>query len=173
MQNELTFNKKSFFVRVAKPGDAATILTLVNDLMKTGKFYLAYKLPYTLQQEVEYLDSIGNGHVVLVAENQSNILGWISIVKSYAPFSQHVGQIIVGVEQMSQRQGIGSELLKQAEIMALHMGIEKIESSIRLSNTTALNFFNQASFIVEGKKMRSVKIQDQYEDEILMAKLLR
>lgn len=160
-------------IRVAEPSDANPLIELLNGLMRDGQRYLSEALPYTLEQQTEYLQQSGQGHVILLSEDDTGLTGWISLQRGRAKYSMHVGTIIMGVRKDKQHAGIGAQLLKQVESLALLMHIERLELAVRVSNLDGYRFYMKNGFFVEGRKFRSVRNGPMYDDEILMAKLIR
>ncbi len=163
----------SIHIRIGKTWDANALFDLINDLMSDGNYYLSNTLPYTSKYQEEYLSRSGKDNILLVSEDATGLTGWINLQRSHAKFSAHIGTIIMGVRKDRQYRGIGTLLLKQIEPLAKFMKIEKLELAVRSSNTSGYSFYFKNGFREEGKKIRSVKNGYVYDDEILMAKVIR
>lgn len=163
----------SIHIRIGKSPDAKALFDLINNLMGDGNYYLSDILPYTSKYQEEYLRRSGKDNILLVSEDGTGLTGWINLQRSHAKFSAHIGTIIMGVRKDRQNTGIGTLLLKQIEPLAQFMRIEKLELGVRASNIRGYNFYLKNGFHVEGKKIRSVKNGPIYDDEIIMAKLIR
>ncbi|MDI6719678.1 MAG: GNAT family N-acetyltransferase [Methanomicrobiales archaeon] len=68
--------------------------------------------------------------------------------------------------------GIGSAALQAALGEAERLGFERIEALVAESNVRALGLFQQNGFAVEGRLRRAFKTGSEYQDLILLAKLL-
>jgi ribosomal protein S18 acetylase RimI-like enzyme len=75
----------------------------------------------------------------------------------------------MGVIAEYRNRGVGAGLMRHALRHAKEMGLERIELSVYESNTIALRLYRRFGFEVEGKKVRAVKIDNRYENLIIMA----
>ena len=171
--NQNVTSANSSRIRAAKPEDAQNLQQLIAELMRDGKHFLSDLLPNTTEEEAGYIRSAGKNHIILVAEDDNGLAGWVSVQRTWATFSQHVGTVMIGVKADRQGVSIGTQLLAHIEPSALFMNIEKLELTVRTSNTKAVEFFTSHGYLAEGKKIKSVKINGTYDDEILMGKQLR
>lgn len=163
----------SIQIRKARESDAEQLLTLMNELMKHGSAYLVDHLDYSSQQEAEYIRTTGKDTIILVAEKDGLIIGWLTLLRNYTQFRQHSGTIVMGIKQEFQNRGIGAGLLQYIQPIALFMKIERLELSVRTENIQTYNFFVRHGFFEEGRRVKAIKQKDIYGDEIIMAKLLR
>ncbi len=164
--------KKSIDIRRARPEDAKELMQLIHGLVADGTAYLTDQLEYSVEQQAEYIAS-GKDSVILVAERNNELVGWINIRRNFFPFRHHSGMIVIGVKQEFQGQGIGGQLLEAIEPMALFIHIERLELGVRAENTRAYTLYTQHGYAEEGRRIGGVKRDGQYSDEILMAKNLR
>jgi [ribosomal protein S18]-alanine N-acetyltransferase len=74
------------------------------------------------------------------------------------------------VAQSARRKGIGKALLEHLVDWALTAGARKIELEVRAGNESAIAFYANAGFVVEG--LRRGYYRDPDEDATLMGKLL-
>lgn len=163
----------SIQIRMAQERDAEQLLTLMNELMKNGSAYLIDHLDYSPQQEAEYIRTMGRDTIIIVAEKDELIVGWLTLLRNYTQFRQHSGAIVMGIRQEFQNQGIGAEFLQHIEPIALFMRIERLELSVRAENIPAYNFYVRHGFFEEGRRAKAIKRENIYGDEIIMVKQLR
>jgi len=80
----------------------------------------------------------------------------------------------MGVLKPFRGQGIGRKLVNEALRFArASEGIERIELSVRATNTAAIALYQSAGFAYEGRRIRSVRDDTgHYDDEILMGQLV-
>jgi len=159
-------------IRKVQPSEARPLLDLINKIMCDGQHYPTNKLPFTMQQEIDYLNHSGQDYCVLVVDNSESMLGFATITRHYGVYVKHVAQLVMGVVSEAWRQGIGSKLLAYAENVARDMKIERLEISIREGDENATNFFLKNNFFLEGKRKQSVKIAGKYTGELFMAKII-
>ena len=105
-------------------------------------------------------------YVALVGDR---VVGWCNIAVNKKPVYAHCGGLGMGVVGAYRNRGIGSELMRHALRHAKRMGLERIELSVYESNTVAIQLYRQFGFVSEGKKLRGVKIDNRYENLVIMA----
>jgi len=97
------------------------------------------------------------------------VVGWCNIAVNNKPVYAHCGGLGMGVVDAYRNRGIGSELMRHALRHAKRMGLERVELSVYESNTVAVQLYRQFGFEIEGKKLRGVKIDNRYENLLIMA----
>ena len=112
----------------------------------------------------------GNPHYVALVGDR--VVGWCNIGVSKKPVYAHCGGLGMGVVSEHRGRGVGTELMHHALCHAKDMGLERIELSVYESNAAAIHFYERFGFRVEGKKIRAAKIDDRYENLIIMALFL-
>ncbi len=112
------------------------------------------------------LEGGGPHYVALVG---GRVVGWCNIAVNKKPVFAHCGGLGMGVVSEYRNRGIGSELMRYALQHAKRMGLERIELSVYESNRVAIQLYQQFGFVIEGKKIRSVKIGNRYENLVIMA----
>ena len=75
----------------------------------------------------------------------------------------------MGVRFEWRRQGIGRRLLDACLSLARNAGIEKVELEVFSDNAAALRLYDSFGFRQEGIKVRGRKLEDRYQDVLLMA----
>lgn len=86
---------------------------------------------------------------------------------------QHGATIRIGVLKKYANNGIGTALVESSIKWAQQNDIERLEAIIMAHNTKAISLFEKQGFTVEGKKVHSVKIDNEYYDEFIYSKLVR
>lgn len=161
-----------FNIRKARVEDAKQIMELVNSLAAGGNAFPTNKLIVSEEQQKKFILKMGKTNIILVAELERNIIGWLSLIINYFSFKTHSGSLFIGIKREFQNKTIGSKLMKTIESMALLIGISRLEASIQKDNTTAINFFMKQGFLKEGEKIKSIKKNGIYINEILFYKVL-
>lgn len=136
--------------------------------------YLATTVPYPLSSTIEYVRSmIKNGYPLYVAlDSQRQVVGWCDVVPKRHEGMNHVGVLALGVKKEYRGRGLGTRLLKHAIAHAARMGLEKIELEVFESNRLALRLYQEFGFVLEGRKVRSRKLNGVYDHILLMGKFL-
>ncbi|HEV7614136.1 MAG TPA: GNAT family N-acetyltransferase [Steroidobacteraceae bacterium] len=70
---------------------------------------------------------------------------------------------------MSYRQGIGRRLLEACLALAKNADIEKVELEVFSDNIAAVRLYESFGFSHEGVRVRGRKLDDRYQDVVLMA----
>ena len=78
----------------------------------------------------------------------------------------------MGVLKEYRNQGLGSQLLEKTLAHAKTNGLEKVELEVYESNTAAVNLYIKFGFEVEGKRIKSRKLDGCYDNIIQMGKFL-
>lgn len=110
--------------------------------------------------------------IQLVALIDNQVIGWCDIIVSDRPIFQHTGTLGVGVYEKYRGNGIGKALIETALDKAIKIGLERVDLSVRGGNEEALKIYKDFGFQVEGIKKKAVRIDDVYEDVVIMALLL-
>lgn len=158
-------------IRKAKVEDASKIILLVRQVMAEAPFFPeeSQEFNITLEQEEYYLE---NTSLFLVAEVDGKIVGGISLQRGPYTRTNHVATLGITILKEYCGLQIGNTLMKETIDWAKNDGIEKIELEVFEDNIPAINLYKKFGFIVEGRKNRTIKINDKYKDMLLMAKFL-
>jgi ribosomal protein S18 acetylase RimI-like enzyme len=97
------------------------------------------------------------------------VVGFCDILPNSTVGFTHVARLGMGVRSEWRRQGIGRRLLDACLALARNKGIEKVELEVFSDNIGALKLYESFDFISEGVKSRGRKLDDRYQDVILMA----
>lgn len=68
--------------------------------------------------------------------------------------------------------GIGKNLLQIQEEHAKAIGVKRIEAMVRVNNERGLNLYQRNGYIIEGTRRKAALINNQFEDEYFIAKIL-
>ena len=115
--------------------------------------------------------SINGDNLILVATNEENIVGFLSVEKGEYKRIKHTGYIVVGIREKYRGKGIGSKLFSELDIWAIENKITRLELSVICSNTIAKHLYEKHGFKVEGIKKNAMIIDGKYIDEFSMAKI--
>jgi len=166
----------SFHVRSAKPGDAKALVALARSVGSEPEGWLITIGEWrTVGEERRHLRAVRGSRraAVLVAEDESGIVGRLSIVRDENPASDHVADVGLMVAKGSRRQGVGSSLLAAAEEWARRTGIAKIELHVFTHNQGALALYRRAGYREVGLREGHFRRAGALIDAILMEKALR
>jgi predicted acetyltransferase len=88
------------------------------------------------------------------------------------PWMKHVGEFGMTVLRDYWNQGIGTALLLKMENFAKEVGVTRVEAKVRTKNDRGLNLYRKAGYHVEGTRKNAVLIDEVFQDEFFIAKLL-
>jgi len=154
--------------------DDAEHLSNIWKVICAEKKYTAVDKPFTVEEERDYILSLSEREVVLVAELDGKIIGfqtldlWSKVLTS----THHVGTIGTFILPEYRGKNIAYTLTKRTFEFARENFYEKIVIYIRKGNQRAIKFYQNLGFIIKGDLERHVKIDNTYEDEIFMEKFL-
>ena len=115
--------------------------------------------------------SVNGDNLVLVATDEENIIGFLSVQKGVPKRIKHTGYVVVGIREKYRGMGIGSKLFSELDIWAIENKITRLELSVICSNTIAKHLYEKNGFKVEGIKKNAMIIDGKYVDEFFMAKI--
>lgn len=118
-------------------------------------------------------DTVSGGDLLLIAEeDDKKIVGYIWAERGKLNRILHTAYIVVGIREAYRHQGIGTEFFKRLDEWARKNSIVRLELTVECVNTAAIHLYEKSGFVVEGRRMKSMKIDNEFVDEFYMAKLL-
>jgi len=143
------------------------------DIVARERKYLGSTTGFPEESTVNFVKFIvENNHAQYYAIDKEIVAGWCDIIpKSYEGLT-HVGVLGMGVLKEYRNQGLGSQLLEKTLAHAKTNGLEKVELEVYESNTAAVNLYIKFGFEVEGKRIKSRKLDGCYDNIIQMGKFL-
>ena len=143
------------------------------DAVARERKYLATTSGFSLEETERYvLDLATHEDIQLVALDGDQVVGWCDIRRSRTEGFSHGGTLGMGVAAAYRRQGIGKRLLSTALDAARKHGLERVQLDVFAANTAAVALYRRAGFKEEGRRVRGRRIDDVYDDVLLMAVLL-
>ncbi|GAX91247.1 hypothetical protein EFBL_2913 [Effusibacillus lacus] len=154
--------------------DIPKLYQLMDEVGKEGQVMLGAKLPFGMEQLYQqYFYNVSGNHLTLVAvKPNGNVCGWIRCDRSMVPWMGHNATIWMGIDPAHRGQGIGQNLIREAFQWAAEQGIERVELGVRGSNKPALALYQKMGFHEEGRKLRAIKSEQGYDDDIWMGVFL-
>lgn len=116
-------------------------------------------------------ESINGNNLILVAIENENIIGFLSLERGVPKRIKHTGYIVVGIRSNFRGIGIGSKLFSKLDEWVMENNITRLELSVICSNTVAKHLYEKNGFEVEGIRKNSMIIDGKYVDEFNMAKI--
>jgi RimJ/RimL family protein N-acetyltransferase len=147
------------------------------DRVAAERRYLAFTAAPPLPEVKFYIKAmLQRGLPFIVAvDAQNRVVGWCNIhvqpqTEHRGGFS-HVGTVGMGLDVAWRGQGLGRQMLQTVFDTAGKVGIERVELQVYASNESAVKLYRKFGFVTEGVKSRARKLDGQYDDIIMMARL--
>ncbi len=115
--------------------------------------------------------SMSGDNLVLVATDEEDIIGFLSVQRGMPKRIRHTGYVVVGILKKYRGKGIGSKLFLELDMWATENNVTRLELSVICSNVIAKQLYEKNGFEVEGVKKNSMIIDGKYVDEFCMAKI--
>ncbi len=158
--------------RSLQEGDLRGFNQAVNAVCREQRF-LARVEGFSLEDSRDYLREIlTNGWPHVIAVDADVIIGWCDIVPGRLRGFRHVGRLGMGVVSDHRRQGIGRRLMAECIGQARRLALEKLELAVFADNEPAIKLYGQFGFVREGLKEKARKLDGDYQDILLMARVL-
>lgn len=160
-------------IRKAVPADAVQLAALMKHVEDSNfMLFEPGERKTTAEQLEKRLAAIGKDSVVLVAEEQAELTGYLFAMGEGVRRKQHSIYVAVGIRQSERGKGRGTDLFEALENWAAEQGIHRIELTVLEHNRAAIALYEKMGFEVEGLKRDSLRINGSYANELYMAKLL-
>lgn len=161
-------------IRKVKSEDANNLLSMLLSLDKETKYMLLE--PNERENDVSRVQemiqqSINGSNLLLVAEEEDNIVGFMSAERSMLKRIKHTAYIVVGIREIYRGKGIGTNFFSELDLWAKENLITRLELTVMCPNIIAKHLYEKNGFEVEGIKKRSILVDGEYVDEFYMAKL--
>lgn len=160
-------------IRPATLDDAEGVLEVLNSVVQERK-YSSFDRILTVEEERQFIASLGERSGLFVAELEGRIVGFQTIepFAAYTPAMDHVGIMGTFVHADFRDQGIGRQLAEASFKFAQEKGYEKAVIYVRASNKAAQEFYQKLGFVPKGTLEKQVKIDGQYDDKVFMEMFL-
>jgi len=113
----------------------------------------------------------GLGVQFLAIDAANDVVGWCDIVRKPLEGFRHAGQLGMGVASQMRGAGLGRRLATAAIDGAWAIGLERVELDVFASNERAIGLYRSLGFGEEGVRRRARKLDEVYDDIVLMARL--
>jgi ribosomal protein S18 acetylase RimI-like enzyme len=79
---------------------------------------------------------------------------------------------VIGVARAHWRCGIGCRLLDELAAVAAARDVHRLELTVMAHNEAAIALYRGHGFIVEGRRVHALRVEDAWVDEVSMARIL-
>lgn len=165
----------TFSIRRVKEEDAASIVELLNPIIRAGK-YTSMSEQLSVQEQLDFMRGFpaqGVFHVA-VCHHSQKIVGLQDVIPMSTGSNEgnQVGEISTFVSLTSHRQGVGRGLSQATFQAAKVQGFLKLTATIRADNPQAVSFYLSQGFKPIGAAQNRVMIGGRYIDKVLLEKCI-
>jgi len=160
-------------LRAPRWSDLDDMLEFINSLVEEGADIIV-DTKKTREEEVNWLARLLSSvekdrKIAVVAEVDGRFVGQVE-VSPRGGRSMHVGDLGISIRDGYRDIGIGTELMREAEVQARRLGIEVITLEVFAANDRALHVYEKLGYGEIGRIPKGVVRDDEYIDSVIMAK---
>jgi len=163
-------------IRIMRESDAEAFLNVRKKTLEETQFMLREpdEFTKTVEQQREEIHTISaqGQHLLLVAEEDGQIVGFLTGTRGEFRRNKHTLYIVIGILQAFTGQGIGTQLFVAMEAWARERGITRLDLTVMAHNQAGQALYKKRGFVIEGTKKHSLLLDGNYVDEYVMAKIL-
>jgi len=162
-------------IRKIKIGDAENLLNLLKKLDAETTFLLYEKdeRKRTIEQQRKNIkEQLERGVLTFVLEDNKKLVGYVFGNIFTANRKKHCMNLAIAILQEYTGKGYGTKLMNTIEKYAINNGITRLELEVSKKNKIAISLYQKIGFEVEGVKRNAFLVNGNFEDEILMAKII-
>jgi len=163
-------------IRELQIEDAENFLNLLNitDTETTFMLYEKGERKTTIEEQRKNIkEGIKKGVLTFVLEDNKKLVGYVWGNVFSGNRKKHCMYLAVAVLQGYTGKGYGTKLMKTLEKHAINNGITRLELEVSKKNKVAISLYQKIGFEAEGVKRNAFLVNGKYEDEILMAKIIK
>ena len=162
-------------IRKIQIEDAENLLNLLNKLDSETTFLLYEKgeRKTTIKQQRKNIqEQLEKGVLTFVLEDNKKLVGYVFGNIFTANRKKHCMNLAIAILQEYTGKGYGTKLMNTIEEYAINNGITRLELEVSKKNKIAISLYQKIGFEVEGVKRNAFLVNGNFEDEILMAKII-
>jgi len=145
------------------------------DIVARERRYIGFLEAPPVESTASYVRHILSGEGVqrLAVTDEDEVVGWCEIVRNRMEGFRHASRMGMGVVPGYRGAGLGTRLLTETLDAARALDLERVELEVFASNVPAIALYRKLGFVVEGTKRRARKLDGEYDDDLIMALLLK
>ena len=163
-------------IRKIQIEDAKNLLNLLKKLDAETTFLLYEKdeRNSTIEQQRKNIqEQLEKGSLTFVLEDNKKLVGYVFGNIFTANRKKHCMNLAIAILQEYTGKGYGTKLMNTIEEYAINNGITRLELEVSKKNKVAISLYQKKGFEVEGIKRNAFLVNGKYEDELLMAKIIK
>lgn len=162
-------------IRELQIEDAENFLNLLNitDTETTFMLYEKGERKTTIEQQRKNIqDGIKKGILTFILEDNKKLVGYVWGNIFTANRKKHCMYLAVAILKEYTGKGYGTKLMNTLKKQAIENGINRLELEVSEKNKFAISLYEKLGFEVEGVKRRAFLVNGNYEDELIMGKII-
>jgi len=162
-------------IRELQIEDAENFLNLLNitDTETTFMLYEKGERKTTIKQQRKNIqDGIKKGILTFILEDNKKLVGYVWGNIFTANRKKHCMYLAVAILKEYTGKGYGTKLMNTLEKQAIENGINRLELEVSEKNKFAISLYEKLGFEVEGVKRQAFLVNGNYEDELIMGKII-
>ena len=176
---EVHSGNKTEEILIIRPVDLEDARSIINlhsaidaesDFMMFGKDERKMTVQGIRKRIGEWKRSLNSGMFVAILNGE--FAGFVVLNGGTAPRSKHRAALVIGVLSAYYGKNVGTSLMKKAESFAHEVEIQRIELTVVENNERAIALYKKMGYNVEGTRPHSLKIGDQFVNELYMGKII-
>jgi ribosomal protein S18 acetylase RimI-like enzyme len=172
-EEEFEADEIEFTIRQAREEDLTGLVGAIRQAIGGGAYVDAETVADIVDTEGVLLrHNELESRMFFVACVENEVVGWVHLKHPELEKLDHTAELTVGVLEAYRGHGIGSHLLERGLEWAASEGYEKIYNSIPATNQAAIDFLGARGWEEEARRRDHYKMNGEYVDEVMMAKVL-
>ena len=162
-------------IRKIQIEDAENLLNLMNKVEAETTFLLYEKgeRKRTIEQQIKNIqEQLEKGVLTFILEDNKKLVGYVFGNIFTANRKKHCMNLAIAVLQEYTGKGYGTKLMRTLEKQAIDNGINRLELEVSEKNKFAISLYEKLGFEVEGVKRRAFLVNGNYENELIMGKII-
>jgi ribosomal protein S18 acetylase RimI-like enzyme len=159
-------------LRAATPTDAGDLYRLQGAIYREARWFIGDTppSPESLVRRLRSLDTKMSLYLVAVCDEE--LCGWLELHRLHPSKVRHVAILTLAVGRAWRRRGVARGLLERSYHWAARVGVAKISLNVRAENRAAVALYQDQGFVLEGCERKQIRLEDRFEDNLIMAKFL-
>jgi len=165
---EVQFDEGPVTLRYMTPADRDTALAFARALPPHDLLFLRRDI--TRPEIIDlWLEGIRRERIVsLIAERKGEVLGYATVDRGDLSWSPHVAELRVMVGASMRRRRLGRLLTREAFMIALNLGVEKMTAQMTTDQEGAIAAFERMGFHTEALLRDQIKDREGRKHDLLI-----
>ncbi|WP_251343952.1 GNAT family N-acetyltransferase [Haloplanus halophilus] len=163
----------TYTIRAAQQRDLSGLIGVIRAVAEEGTYIEAETVADLLDhEEVILRHNEVRSRMVFVACVDDEVVGWVHLDLPETEKLAHTAVLTVGLLPTYRGHGIGTALLERGFRWACDHDFEKLYNSVPATNEAAIDFLEAHGWETEAVREDHYRIDDEYVDEVMMARFL-